>query len=44
MEVQTVVISEAAICTTAQPHMPWDAPQEFFDLYPEEEMDLPLNK
>ena len=27
-----------------KPHMPWDAPQEFFDLYPEEEMDLPLNK
>ena len=26
-----------------KPHMPWDAPQEFFDLYPEEEMDLPAN-
>ena len=23
--------------------MPWDAPQEFYDLYPEEEADLPLN-
>ena len=26
-----------------KPHMPWDAPQEFFDLYSEDEMDLPLN-
>ena len=23
--------------------MPYDAPQEFFDLYPLEEMDLPYN-
>ena len=27
-----------------QPHMPWDAPQEFFDLYPEDSIDLPHNK
>ena len=26
-----------------KPHMPWDAPQEFFDLYPEADIDLPLN-
>ena len=26
-----------------QPHMPYDAPQEFFDLYPLEDMDLPYN-
>ena len=26
-----------------KPHMPWDAPQEFYDLYPEEDVDLPLN-
>ena len=23
--------------------MPYDAPQEFFDLYPEEDIDLPYN-
>ena len=27
-----------------KPHIPWDAPQEFFDLYPEEDdIDLPNN-
>ena len=26
-----------------KPHQPWDAPQEFFDLYPEDEIDLPAN-
>jgi len=26
-----------------KPHQPWDAPQEFFDLYPEDEIDLPSN-
>ena len=27
-----------------KPHLPWDAPKEFFDLYPEEEnIDLPFN-
>ena len=26
-----------------KPHQPWDAPQEFFDLYPEDEIDLPTN-
>ena len=26
-----------------KPHMPWDAPQEFYDLYPEDEIELPLN-
>ena len=27
-----------------KPHMPWDAPKEFFDLYPsEEDIDLPQN-
>ena len=27
-----------------KPHLPWDAPKEFFDLYPEEEnIDLPIN-
>ena len=24
--------------------MPWDAPQEFFDLYPEDSIDLPHYK
>ena len=27
-----------------KPHLPWDAPKEFFDLYPDEEnIDLPFN-
>ena len=26
-----------------KPHIPWDAPQEFFDLYSEDDIDLPLN-
>ena len=27
-----------------KPHMPWDFPEEFLDLYPEEDVDLPANK
>jgi len=26
-----------------KPHMPWDFPEEFLDLYPEDEMELPAN-
>ena len=26
-----------------KPHMPWDFPEEFLDLYPEDEIDIPAN-